>query len=431
MKISRFTNVIKSDSYLLHNTLYNTVMKVNSDELKKYTDEILQKDNFVLDYNVPFQRTLQSLKMVVDDNIDEITFLNSNYFWFEHNSELSVMLIVTRKCNFRCSYCYEEYSNKDMSQNVFNDVTSFIIDQIKIHNYKNVYISFFGGEPTLMAKEINKFMSGLLSENRKLERPANIRAVMTTNGYLLSPKIIEEFISNKIVRFQITVDGMENEHNRSRYLTDKRGTWKTIINNLKYFNEINNREVSVLIRTNITPEIYENIDEWLEFLNDNFNNSQIFRMHFEAAKNYGKMNDYSFKLCDNETEIILEIIDRAKKWRLPLELIGFRTIPFSLICYAARYFHYIIDYDGHVKKCTSSSLDEPYNTIGILKDGKMNIDAAKSALWTSYSLSEKCLACKILPICYGRKCPVSRDHYENCEFLVKSYFKGLEYSYLS
>lgn len=137
--------------------------------------------------------------MVVDDNIDEITFLNSNYFWFEHNSELSVMLIVTRKCNFRCSYCYEEYSNKDMSQNVFNDVTSFIIDQIKIHNYKNVYISFFGGEPTLMAKEINKFMSGLLSENRKLERPANIRAVMTTNGYLLSPKIIEEFISNKIV----------------------------------------------------------------------------------------------------------------------------------------------------------------------------------------------------------------------------------------
>lgn len=431
MKFSRFTNIIRSSSYLLHNTLYNTAMKVNSNELKKYIDDISEKDKFAIDTNDTFQKTLNSLRMVVEDDQDELSILNSNYFWFEHNSELSIILIVTRKCNFRCTYCYQEYENRDMSQNVYDDVTSFIINQIKKNKFKNVYISFFGGEPTLRANEINNFMKNLLIKNSELDNPASIRGIITTNGYLLKPNIIEEFLANKIVRYQITVDGLENEHNSSRYLTDKSGTWDTIIKNLMYFKSVKNKEVSVLIRTNVTPEIYENIDEWLEFLNNNFNDSKVYRIHFEAAKNYGKMNKYDIKLCDNETEVILDIIDKAKKWRLPLELIGFRTAPFSLICYAARYFHYIVDYDGTVKKCTSSSLDEPYNTIGTLKDGNLVIDFEKAARWTSYNLSNNCIECEILPICYGRKCPACRDYYKNCEFLQKSYLKGLEYLYLS
>ncbi len=242
--------------------------------------------------------------------------------------------------------------------------------------------------------------------------------------------MIDNFISNNIFRYQITVDGMEKDHDSSRYLAGKQGSWKTIIENLKYFKTINNKNVSVLIRSNITPSIYHNIDEWLEYLHNNFN-EPIFRMHFETAKNFGKMNDFNFNLIENETETVLDIIERAKKWYLPLELVGFRTLPFSMVCYAARQFHYIVDYNGEIKKCTSASLDEPYNIMGALDSSGVKIDYKKAAKWTSYELSEKCKTCDILGLCYRRKCPVSKENFHNCNHLIETYYKGLEYYYLT
>lgn len=42
--------------------------------------------------------------------------------------------------------------------------------------------------------------------------------MITTNGYLLSPQMIDSFVKNRILRYQVTVDGLEEEHNKSRYL---------------------------------------------------------------------------------------------------------------------------------------------------------------------------------------------------------------------
>lgn len=241
--------------------------------------------------------------------------------------------------------------------------------------------------------------------------------------------MLSQFVDNKIIRYQITVDGLADSHNKSRYLANGQGTWETIINNLKLFKEIDNSSVSVLLRSNITPECYEKIDEWLQFLHDNFSDDK-YNFHFEAAKNYGKMNDEEYALIKDETSVIMDIIHRAKKWKLPLELIGFGTTPFSAVCYAARHFSYIIDCNGEVKKCTSSSLDEPYNDIGKLSSNGVEIDFNKAAQWTSYNLNESCKSCDILPICFMRKCPASKDNYEGCDFLRKSYYSGLEYNYL-
>lgn len=49
MKISRFTNVIKKDGiYLLHNTLVNSVVRVNAESLKKFIDSIENGQSFIL-----------------------------------------------------------------------------------------------------------------------------------------------------------------------------------------------------------------------------------------------------------------------------------------------------------------------------------------------------------------------------------------------
>ena len=141
MKISRFTNVIKKDGiYLLHNTLVNSVVRVNAESLKKFIDSIENGQSFILNENDNFHLTLRSLNMIVNEDEDEIADLNSRYFMFEHSSELHVMLIVTRRCNFRCAYCYENYIDKDMTPDIFEKTINYILNQIDKNHQKNVYI---------------------------------------------------------------------------------------------------------------------------------------------------------------------------------------------------------------------------------------------------------------------------------------------------
>ena len=429
MKYSRFNNVLRAEDYLVHNTLADTVLKVKNPALKQTIDDLASGKPFTYDENDDFHKTLKDLNMLVEDSENEMNTLNSLYFEFEHRSELGVVMLVTRKCNFRCPYCYEEYIDSDMSPQVFDDTRNFILNRIKQDHFKVVYVSFFGGEPSLMSKEIIAFMEQLLKENDELPEPAKIYGVITTNGYLLTPDVIDKFVENHITRYQITVDGLEESHNSSRYLIGKQGTWKQIISNLQYFKQVDSPNLNVLIRSNITPAIYSEIDEWLAFLNDNFN-QYPYRFHFETAKDFGHMNDKSFGLLTDESAVLMDIMDRAKKYKLPLEIVGFHTKPFSMVCYAARQFTYIVDYDGGVKKCTSSALDEPYNCIGKLTSEGLDIDFKKSAQWTSYDLGEPCKSCPILALCYMRKCPVGRRTYQQCNLLIDGYWKGLEYFYL-
>lgn len=376
---------------------------------------------------------MKQLGFITDENINEIAILNSYYYQFEHNSELALVLMVTRRCNFRCAYCYEEYSDMDMSYNVYKNIIKYIINRIENDGFKTIFLSFFGGEPTLKANEIIHFMTELHKLNKNLARPAIIYGMITTNGYLLTPNVIDHFIDNNILRYQVTVDGFENEHNQSRYLINGGGTWKQIIRNLNYFKKVDNQNLSVLIRTNVSPVIYKSIDKWLNYLAINFSDSSIYKMHFEPAKNFGKMNDDSFELFDptDEIRIIQEIVIKSKKLNLPLELIAFKTLPFSLVCYAARHNAYIIEYDGTIKKCTSSPLDLQENIVGKLTGDGLYTDFTQMAQWTSYELSPQCLECDILALCYRRKCVISKDFSQPaCDYLRKSYYMGLEYSYM-
>ena len=59
MKISRFTNIIKKDGiYLLHNTLVNSVVRINAESRQKFIDTIESGKSFSLDPNDNFHLTL-------------------------------------------------------------------------------------------------------------------------------------------------------------------------------------------------------------------------------------------------------------------------------------------------------------------------------------------------------------------------------------
>ena len=52
MKISQFTTIVRKDEYyLLHNTLFNSIMRVYGDESRSFIDSIENGSSFDLDEN--------------------------------------------------------------------------------------------------------------------------------------------------------------------------------------------------------------------------------------------------------------------------------------------------------------------------------------------------------------------------------------------
>lgn len=69
-----------------------------------------------------------------------------------------------------------------------------------------------------------------------------------------------------------------------------------------------------MIRSNVSPMVYETIDQWLRYLSDEFTDQKKFRIHFEPAKNFGKMNDYDFQLIE-EAKPIPHKVSGSFRWK--------------------------------------------------------------------------------------------------------------------
>lgn len=423
MRKSIFTNIVKKDDvYVLHNTLYNTSIKIISERFKHFINTYLGEDKMFYADEMPefseYIEVLFSQKMITYDNIDENSIVNMLYT-LQPKKTLNIILIVTRNCNFRCPYCYEEHTLKYMTQNTYTDAIDYIKNIVDIRKYENINISFFGGEPLLEYSNIIIFMKNL---QQKLGNAVRLRGQITTNGYLLSQHKFLELIKAGVDSYQITIDGMKATHNQTRILANGSETWDKIINNLKEIAKIP-ENFSIVIRTNFTSEIIASSDEWLAFLAKSFGKDKRFTYHFEAVKNLGVDSIYKTHTAQEEGKDIAQIIKRSKKIGLNLDEYKTKLAPFSLCCYASNIDSFVIDYDGTLKKCSVCIDDEKNNigkldALGTLRDFRED----RFAWWTSYNPHPECLSCSIYPLCFGKKCPNGYFSKDMCDTLKQTYY---------
>jgi MoaA/NifB/PqqE/SkfB family radical SAM enzyme len=108
---------------------------------------------------------------------------------------IMVHLIVTRRCNLRCGYCYE-------ADRVSPPVS---LDQLRerithIQRLGALFVTLTGGEPLLHPD---------LPEIVSLVRQCDMIPVMNTNGYLLTAKRIEALGRAGLFALQISVDNVK------------------------------------------------------------------------------------------------------------------------------------------------------------------------------------------------------------------------------
>jgi len=224
-----------------------------------YIDRIRQNPDLKVKKEYKF---LNEGRFLVESNKTEYNKLLLNQLKTRFNSNsLSLTIAPTRACNFNCPYCYEkDRANKKMTEKAQNSVIDFVKRQEAINN---LHIAWYGGEPTLALKEI-QYMS---AEFQKIQE--NYSAMMVTNGFLLD-RMLDYFDELKINRLQITLDGIKETHDKSRYLLNGKGTFDKILTNIELF--LSKHKVGISVRMNIDRNNSKNYVPLLKLLKERFGN---------------------------------------------------------------------------------------------------------------------------------------------------------------
>lgn len=126
---------------------------------------------------------------------------------------------TTNECNLFCSHCYRDSGVKAHSELNTSEAKK-LIDEIARANFK--IMIFSGGEP-LMRSDI--------FELTKYATEKNLRAVLGTNGTLLTEEVVKKLKSSGVMRVGISLDSLSIEkHNELRGAND---AWQRTIDGIE------------------------------------------------------------------------------------------------------------------------------------------------------------------------------------------------------
>jgi uncharacterized protein len=244
---SRFCFLVdREGDHLVYCSSTNSFYKIN----EAVSNYIANFESLTKPENVILFKQLRQLRLITTEEEDDsmVNVLKMNFLTKSFSKEtIGVTFAPTLQCNLCCPYCFE--LKKD--SNIMNLATcDHVLDFIKGHKFaRYLQLTWYGGEPLIGAAVIKHFLSRL----DELEEIKMVRHGLVTNATLLSGDHLELFREHPLSHIQVTLDGMENTHDKRRMRNDKSGTFRTILDNLKTF-------VSVYPLTNVAVRV--NVDRY-------------------------------------------------------------------------------------------------------------------------------------------------------------------------
>ena len=356
--------------------------------------------------------------VLVDSSQRDDYYLNMKFRYYAGSfstDELSLVLVPTTGCNFACPYCFEKDKRHSvMSDETIDKIISFINGHKKA---KRLNVTWYGGEPLMGLGAIKKIYSKLL---REISIPLSRQGIIT-NGYLLSRDVIL-FLKDVGVSFiQITLDGVKENHNKTRMLlSGGRQTYDTIISNIESIFSLH-PECRVSVRVNINKENIGDFSILYQQLNERWNNKDVYIYPgFIREDTKDGLSLCSRCIVPNEH---IEYYLSLKEQGVNVDL--FPRHCNSRGCIINTLNSYIIGPDGEVYKCWNdvSNKDKIIGNIGddqLINEGLL----FKYACDCSPFEDKRCEDCSVFPICQGG-CGWYRfrNKYENGDFDICSIYK--------
>ncbi len=410
-KASKFNRVYKdAESMVVFNMITGKLVKIESKDVRESLC-----NNIGLESLKCFDE-LVGKGFVVSDETDEDVSLEYALNEMVYDRALELIILPTTRCNFRCEYCYQDFSDADMDLRVQDSIIKYVKSNIK--KYTGLRVNWYGGEPLVGRNVINYLSSALIDICRRMGKP--YISSMTTNGYLLNEKVFSEMIDNNIVSYVITIDGTEETHNKYRHLKDGRGTFNTIIDNLINIRDrVPKKFFSVLIRGNITKSTLEgNLLDLVHFLEKEFGEDKRFEFLFYPVADWGGtlISNLKNDICKSYEEIY----DFLIKNRVSLNMKPFYKYLKLGSCWAAKRNSFLISPKGIIKKCTLLVNRKEHDVGYINENGEMVLDENLLARWIlrRNTKGDMCMSCEKRVSCVSY-CPLIKNFSVSnftCEF---------------
>ncbi len=401
MKESQYNfSVNHNNRIIFYNAITGDLLSFTENEFENIS--ILLKNLSLLEVKYPsllqyFIRT----GFVIKDGVNELDIVkfrnNQNVFL---DKEYRLVINPTLECNFNCWYCYERHCKGRMGQKTMNKIKKHVNLLIDNKQIDSLHLDWFGGEPLLYFNEV---IFTLASYFQKISKKKNIsyRNTITTNGYLITEEMINQFKKTNFNFFQITLDGNKEQHNKIRRHYGK-DSYDVIINNVILLCK-EMKDVEIVLRLNYSEKTMEN-----DFTKD----LEIIPLEYrkKITVDFQRIwQTYDSKKDRNQWKI--DFSTKVRKMGFYYKGLG-HLFPYKGIsCYVDKLNHLEINFDGQVYKCTARGYDKKYVVAELLPSGEL--------LWKENELSkrfsnptfqnEMCLKCKCLPICIG---PCSQKIFE-------------------
>ncbi|MCD6185546.1 MAG: 12,18-didecarboxysiroheme deacetylase [Deltaproteobacteria bacterium] len=131
--------------------------------------------------------------------------LPSHLLQFSYDKKPVVVWNITRKCNLKCVHCYAHAKNQDFENELSTHEGFAIIDDLA--EFGVPVILFSGGEP-LTRKDLPELAAYAIKKG--------LRAVISTNGTLITKKTAQTLKKIGLSYVGISIDGMEEINDRFR-----------------------------------------------------------------------------------------------------------------------------------------------------------------------------------------------------------------------
>lgn len=386
--------------------LYNSyegiksVLKISDKDMKEKVMGYMENNNSKLPLDV--EAILEKKGYVVDGEIDELLKVRERRKQIIHSDKVTITIIPTLGCNFKCVYCYEEMNLTRMNPETEDKLVKFV-DQM-ITDKKFLFINWFGGEPLLELKKIERITKKLKDVCRS--KKVTYLAGITTNGYLLTLENFKRLQKCNVIDYQVTIDGIKEDHNKLRMLKNNQGSFDVIVKNLKLIStQTKSGTFGISVRCNFLRKSMENYEQILNQFTNMFSEDKRFSFTVHAVKDWGGCSVQGIQneilSEEEEKELFRNALKHNKNSQKQIDFSTHLGVlnGSSNSCYAMGNSNFVIGADGSIYKCTSD-----FNqALGTLDDLENRKDWIKEE--ELLSETEECNQCFFYGACKRSICP--------------------------
>lgn len=327
------------------------------------------------------------------------------------HSELTLALVPTYACNYRCPYCYEQGVTSikgKMGDDVMSAVMTFIEARYAEHAFERLSIQWYGGDPSLALDVVEDLSARMLAWCG--EQGADYDALILTNCNNIDESSAEMLARSGVSVALLTIDGFEETHNKRRVAANGDNSFERVTGAARLFAQ---HHIAVNATMNIDkvnwPQFYSLREHLRTELGIELSMSRLSDCgHFYGTRDF-KLPD--FDLLDPEDYAALCYEDLEKTVHDAAAMRGILSAPVRF-CNGQKEDYYVIDCKGDVYTCDGFVGQCGHARFNILDDTKPE---DRAFITHDPYDNEECSACEILPICLGscdweRKTDVNQCH---------------------